>query len=156
MRLQINDFLKSYSIQSFLQGKKSPGSGLFQIIEDHLQRDPKPSIQETTELYEFLHGTKFEPEEMVKTLKLVLAAKQHFDLDVMFFSKGLLYSSIKHHDLRERIKFMYAFDKLNLLNLFVPKFLDSMQSAKVKEYRALPFDYSLMNFHTISKTIDNR
>lgn len=140
----------------FLEGKKTAGTSLFSIIEEHLQRNPKPSLHETSELYEFLHGTRFEPEEMVKTLKLVLAAKQHFDLDVMFFSKGLLYSSIKNHDTREKIEFMYAFDKLNLLNLFVPKFLDSLQTAKVKEYRALSFDLSLMNFHTISKTIDSR
>jgi len=95
---------------------------------------------------------------MIDSLKLILCARTHFDLDVLFFSKGLLYSSIKHHELEEQIRFIHSFDKLNQLNQFIPKYLYTLQvipDANMKLYKnKLPIEVLMMNFHTISKTID--
>ena len=101
-------------------------SNLQSTIENHLRQirnEQKPSLKETSELYEYLHNSTFETDDMIKSLKLILCARTHFDLDVLFFSKGLFYSSIKNQGREDQLRFIHAFDKLNQLNQFVPKYL---------------------------------
>jgi hypothetical protein len=54
-------------------------------------------IKETSELYEFLMKNTFEVQDMITCLKLVYCCSDHIDLDVFFFAKGMLYSSIRNH-----------------------------------------------------------
>ena len=53
---------------------------------------------------------------------------------------------------------MYQFDKLNLLHTYIPKYKDYLQIVPpltlTKYATTLPTDLVLMNFHTISKSID--
>lgn len=91
-------------------------------------------------------------------MKLVLSCKPHFDVDVLFFSKSLLYASMKHHDAQSQILFNYQFDKLNLLNHYVPKYIEQLKAVPMDSMslykKDLPFDHTLMHFHTLSKCID--
>ena len=73
-------------------------------------------------------SNRFEVTDMINCLKFVLLTKQNhmMFLDPFFFSKGLLYSSIRNHNVEEQIDFMYHLDKLNLLILYIPKYLDTL------------------------------
>ena len=58
--------------------------------------DKGTDIKETSDLYEFLISNHFEVEDMVNCLELVLYCNDFIDLDVFFFAKGMLYSSIRN------------------------------------------------------------
>ena len=94
---------------------------------------------------------------MYDVLRLVLCCREQIDLDIFFFSKGMMYSSIKNHTVEEQIEFMYHLDKLNLLVHYIPRYLQHLQDSKPHCYKKdLSIDSIIMNFHTISKKIDCR
>lgn len=114
-------------------------------------------IKETSELYEHFIQNNFDVQDMVTSLELVLYCNDYIDLDVFFFAKGMLYSSIRNHSLEQQIEFMYHLDKLNLLNHFIPRYVDHLQSIQPSIYKSsLSLDLLVKNFHTISKTVDCR
>ena len=82
------------------------------------------SVKEKSELYEHIISTKFDIQDMEDSLKLVLSVKEHLDtLDLFFFVKGIVYSTIRNHPVEGVIKIMYQLDKLNLLINYAPRFL---------------------------------
>mmetsp|Transcript_31663 Transcript_31663/g.48435 ORF Transcript_31663/g.48435 Transcript_31663/m.48435 type:complete len:142 (+) Transcript_31663:522-947(+) len=98
---------------------------------------------------------------MVNSIQLLLTLKEEVPkLDVLFFAKAMLYSSIKQHDLKEQIQFMYAMAKLNLLVYFTPKYLDviSQQDREVERAfrKCLPLSYVIQHYYTTSILIDHR
>lgn len=100
-------------------------------IEAHIEtmnKGNEVNLKDMSTLYLYLINTKFEVNEMIRALKLILCCRssQVPKLDVFFFAKGMLYSSIRNHNLEEQIEFMYGFDKLNLLNQYIPKYLDHL------------------------------
>jgi len=137
---------------------------LEQAIISHIRKvdAEKTTLKESSDLYDFIISNRYEVADMVRCLKFVLLSKeQHvLTMDPFFFTKGLLYSSIRNHSVEEQIEFMYHLDKLNLLIHYIPKYLDTLQNLSPKTLsiyqKKLPLDSILMNFHTISKTIDSR
>lgn len=83
---------------------------------------------ETSELYSYFVKTRFEVSHMVEVLQLILCSEHFMNLDTFFFSKGMLYSSLYNHTVPEIIDFMYYMDKLNLLNLYIPRYIDHLQN----------------------------
>ena len=112
MRIRLAKFERFFPVQKMIENKKAThfhSSEIVQMIENHLvevlnkQRD----LKQTSEMYEYLHNTRFEVSHMVDALKLALCARNHFDFDVMLVCKGLLYSSLKQHPIEEQIEFAY-------------------------------------------------
>lgn len=77
-------------------------------------------------MYDYFIKTKFEVDDMIDSLKLVMSVRDKIDIDVYFFAKGFLYSSIRNHSPEDQIKFMYKFDKLNLLVKYIPRYLEHL------------------------------
>ena len=102
----VKDFEGKYPLSQLIDGRTKtdyPKSELMTMIENHLVKVhvDKPDIKETHDLYDHFMATHFEPQDMVESLKLVLLTRHHFDLDVLFFCKGMLYSSLKQHSFEE-------------------------------------------------------
>ena len=79
--------------------------------------------KEVGEIYDKIINNWYDVLDMIYSLQLILSLKEEIPkLDVLFFMKATLYSSIKQHSLQDQIEFMYALDKLNLLIYFLPKY----------------------------------
>jgi hypothetical protein len=100
-------------------------SELLKVIQEHLGKlsEGQASLKEVSDLYDYLMRNRFEVKDMYDVLRLVLCCREQIDLDVFFFSKGMMYSSIKNHSVEEQIEFMYHLDKLNLLVHYIPRYL---------------------------------
>ena len=155
LRLQLSSFKQDYNIHNL---SLNESGGLMKEIEVHIEqlnKGTEVNLKDMSTLYLYLINTKFDVKEMISSLKLILCCRSQAKLDVFFFAKGMLYSSIRNHNLEEQIEFMYGFDKLNLLNQYIPKYLDHLQRTPYTTHK-LEMDKLIMNFHTISKTIDCR
>lgn len=66
--------------------------------------------------------TSFTVDEMMTNLQLAICCSKHFDVDVAFYSKAMLTSSVNNHTLEDQIQWAYHLDKLNLLQQCLPKY----------------------------------
>lgn len=88
-------------MEEFDYGRKSE---LLEVISEHLgklREEGQASLYEVSDLYEYLISNKFEVRDMYDVLRLVLCCREQIDLDVFFFSKGMMYSSIKNHSVEQ-------------------------------------------------------
>ena len=69
IRLQLNQFAKTYPLQQFFEGEVilMPKSELQSIVEEHLfkVKNDNPSLKETSDLYNYLVKSTFKREDMI-------------------------------------------------------------------------------------------